>query len=101
MSSVFLAVNSRRLDKFPVSFIHLFLFQSASKAAAMSLGTVKGKGALGTTAALILALVVFSAGASNVAAQMTAWIGLIIAALVVIFAVKVLASRGLGGLSFR
>lgn len=66
----------------------------------MSLGSVKGKGALGTTAALILALVVFSAGASNVAAQMTAWIGLLVVALVVIFAVKVLASRGLGGLSF-
>jgi hypothetical protein len=67
----------------------------------MSLDNVVGKGALGTTAALILALTVFSVGVSKVAAEMTTWIGVAIAALVVIFAVKVLGSGSLGGLSFR
>ena len=67
----------------------------------MSLRSAKGTGALGTTAALILALVIIAIGAQNVAAQMATWIGLIVAILVAIFALKVLASRGLGGLSFR
>lgn len=63
--------------------------------------TAIGKGALGTTAALILALTVLSVGVSQTAAQMTGWIGLLIVAILAIFAMKVLGSRSIGSLSFR
>lgn len=67
----------------------------------MGINSAIGKGALGTTAALILALTIFSVGVSRVATEMTGWIGLLIFGLLAIFGIKVLGSRVLGSFSFR
>jgi 4-hydroxybenzoate polyprenyltransferase len=62
---------------------------------------INGNGSLGTTGALMLALVLVAVVVYFVANELVAWVGVLILALVVIYGMKATRTRRVGGFHTR